>query len=210
MAGNNGGPWGGGNRGDQGNNDNGNDNGGNRGGNRPDGPQIPEIDEMVRKGQEQLRVLMGGKGARSGGGGSGGGEGIPKGVFALAALAAVGLWLFSSLYTVKPEEKSVELFLGEFSSVGEPGLNFAPWPVVTYEVVAVTTEQTVEIGIGRAGTDEGLMLTGDENVVDIDFQVVWNINNPQEFLFNLAEPQATIRAVSESVMREIVARTDLT
>ncbi|NEU35832.1 HflK protein, partial [bacterium LRH843] len=82
---------------------------------------------------------------------------------------AIGLWAFSSFYTVKPEEKSVELFLGEFNSVGNPGLNFAPWPLVTYEVLPVTREQTESIGIGGRGSDAGLMLTGDENIVDIDF-----------------------------------------
>ena len=112
-----------------------------RGGRRPGGagPQIPEIDEIVKKGQEQLRVLMGGRGGRPGGpdGGSGG-PGFSKGTIVLGLIAAVGVWAFSSFYTVRPEERSVELFLGEFSSVGEPGLNFAPWPFVTYEVLPVT------------------------------------------------------------------------
>jgi membrane protease subunit HflK len=94
---------------------------------------------------------------------------------------------------------------------GEEGLNFAPWPIVTKEIVAVTRETTEEIGVGRSGrSDQGLMLTRDENIVDIDYQVVWNINDAQKFLFNIAGPQETIRAVSESVMREIVARTNLT
>jgi len=77
--------------------------------------------------------------------------------------------------------------------------------------VPVTKEITEEIGVGRSGrSDQGLMLTRDENIVDIDFQVVWNITDAQKFLFNIAEAQETIRAVSESVMREIVARTNLT
>ena len=115
----------------------------------------------------------------------------------------------ASFYTVRPEEKSVELFLGEFSSVGEPGLNFAPWPVVTAEVIPVTREQTIDIGVSRAGSDAGLMLTGDENIVDIDFQVVWNITQPEQYLFNLANPPLTIEAVSESAMREIIAQSEL-
>lgn len=123
---------------------------------------------------------------------------------------AFALWLFQSFYTVKPEEQSVELFLGECNSpcIGNPGLNFAPWPVVTAEVMPVTRENTEDIG-GGTGADAGLMLTGDENIVDIDFQVVWNINNAEEFLFNLREPQTTIRAVSESAMREIIAQSEL-
>ncbi|MEM8802385.1 MAG: FtsH protease activity modulator HflK [Pseudomonadota bacterium] len=207
MSNNNGGPWGG---------------GGNRGGNnddrrpgRPsqDGPQIPEIDEIMKKGQEQLKVLMGG---RSGGGsnGAGGGDDGPKltrGTLGLGALILLGLWAFSSFYTVRPEEQSVELFLGEFSSIGQPGLNFAPWPVVTYEVIPVTREQSEDIGLGRSGSSggDGLMLTTDENIVDIDFQVVWNISNAADFLFNLRDGPETVRAVSESAMREIVAGAEL-
>ncbi|MDG2058220.1 MAG: FtsH protease activity modulator HflK, partial [Tateyamaria sp.] len=126
-----------------------------------------------------------------------------------AVIAAFALWLFSSFYTVRPEEQSVELFLGEFSAVGNSGLNFAPWPVVTAEVLQVTSERTEDIGVGRTNSEAGLMLTGDENIVDIDFQVVWNINNPEQFLFNLRDPRPTIRAVSESAMREIIAQSDL-
>ena len=211
MAGNNGGPWGGGPRGGGGGGDDDRRGGGGR---RPggDGPQIPEIDEIVKKGQEQLRVLMGGRGGRPGGpdGGSGG-PGFSKGTIVLGLIAAVGVWAFSSFYTVRPEERSVELFLGEFSSVGEPGLNFAPWPFVTYEVLPVTREQSEDIGVSRPGSrgGDGLMLTTDENIVDIDFQVVWNISDPAKYLFNLRDGPQTVRAVSESAMREIIAQSEL-
>jgi len=194
------GPWGGGNRPGNG--------GGNGGGQRPPN-QIPDLDQIVKKGQEQLRVLMGG-----GGGGSRPGEpgpGLGRGAWALVAVAAVGLWLFMSFYTVKPEERSVELTLGEFSSIGESGLNFAPWPIVTAEILPVTRENIEDIGVGARGNraEDGLMLTGDENIVDIDFQVVWNISDPAKFLFNLADPGETIRAVSESAMREVIGRSQL-
>ncbi|MEH7829736.1 FtsH protease activity modulator HflK [Gemmobacter denitrificans] len=211
----NGGPWGGGGGGDD-NRDGRNDG---RGPRRPagnDGPQIPEIDEIVKKGQEQLRVLMGGRGRSGNGGGGGGGGGNPVGpIFsaqglALGALVAVGLWGFMSFYTVKPEERSVELFLGEFSAVGNPGLNFAPWPLVTAEKVQVTGERTTDIGTGSNGqNDSGLMLTRDQNIVDIEFQVVWNVSDPSAYLFNLADPTDTIRAVAESAMRDIIARSEL-
>jgi membrane protease subunit HflK len=207
MAGNSGGPWGGNGSGNDqptGNND------GGRGNRRPPGQsgQVPpEVEEMLRAGQERFRVLMGG--GNGGSGGQGGGPENIRGMFGLGALLAIGLWAFSSFYTVKPEEKSVELFLGEFNSVGNPGLNFAPWPLVTYEVLPVTREQTESIGIGGRGSDAGLMLTGDENIVDIDFEVVWNISDPSEYLFNLRDPQQTIRAVSESAMREIIAQSEL-
>ena len=215
MAGS-GGPWGGGgggNRGDDGNGDNGRPNGGQRPGN--DGPQIPEIEEIMKKGQEQLRVLMGGRGGngnRRGGGGSGGGAGpafTKQGLF-LGGVVALGLWAFASFYTVKPEERSVELFLGSFSTVGNPGLNFAPWPFVTAEIVQVTGERQTDIGTGKGGAlDTGLMLTRDQNIVDIEFQIVWNVSDPAQYLFNLADPADTLRAVSESAMRDIIARSEL-
>lgn len=208
MTGNSGGPWGGG----------GSNGGGNRGQNddknrRPpnNGSQMPpEIDDMLKKGQEQLRVLMGGRGGSGGNNSNGGGSGpeINKSVFVIGGLAAVGLWVFSSLYQVQNYEKSVELLFGSYLETGEEGLNFAPWPFVKAEIVPVDREQTEDIGVGVRG-DAGFMLTRDENIVDIDFQVVWNINDPARFLFNLREPQATIRAVSESAMREIIAQSEL-
>jgi len=158
---------------------------------------------------------MGGRGGGNGGGkGTGGGAGggapmFTKGVLGLGAVAAVVLWGVASFYTVKPEEQSVELFLGEYYATGNPGLNFAPWPVVTREIMPVTREQTEDIGTGARGGDAGLMLTGDENIVDIDFQVVWNINDAAKFLFNLRDARPTIRAVSESAMREIIAQSEL-
>ena len=212
MASDNGGPWGGG--GNRGGSGGGGDDrgGGRRPGNGQDGPQIPEIDDLMRKGQEQLRVLMGGKGARrSGGGGNGadgGGSGpsFGRGGFALVGLALAAAWVFASLYRVDTSEQSVELLFGERYAVGTEGLNFAPWPVVTYEVYPVTRENTIDIG---TGTNEGLMLTGDENIVDIDFQVVWNIGDVEDFVYNVADPVDTITAVSESAMREIIGRSDL-
>ena len=219
MSGN-GGPWGsgGGSGGDDRDKGEGGDNRGadNRnGGRRPgEGPQIPEIEQIMKKGQEQLRVLMGGRGRANNGGGGGGREpGAPlvtrQGLL-LGALAAVAVWTFMSFYSVKPEERSVELFLGKYSGIGSPGLNFAPWPLVTAEVVQVTGERTTDIGNGAGGEmDTGLMLTRDQNIVDIEFQVVWRVADPSEFLFNLADPTDTIRAVSESAMRDIIARSEL-
>lgn len=207
MAGNTGGPWGGGNNGSGGDDD------GNRGGRKPgnDGPNIPEIEDLVNKGREQLRVLMGGGGGSGGNRGADGPSGpqLTRGTLGLGALVLIALWLSASVYTVKPEERSVELLLGRYSQTGEPGLNFAPWPIVTREVVAVTTERNIDIGTSRSGMDAGLMLTGDENIVDIDFQVVWNITDPQLYLFNLSDPPQTIEAVAESAMREIVSQSDL-
>jgi len=207
MAGNNGGPWGGGNRG--GDDDRRPPGGGRR---PPEGKsQLPEIDELVRKGQDQLRVLMGGRGGGGRGGGEGGGQGpqFGKGTIGLAALGAVALWVFASLYTVKPEEQSVELFLGKYYKTGNPGLNFAPWPLVKAEIVNVTSERTEDIGRQIGGREEGLMLTTDANIVDIGFQVVWNVADPAKLLFNIRDPQLTVQAAAESVMREIIAASNL-
>ena len=212
MTGNSGGPWGrGGGGGDNDDRNRPNGNGGDDRRPRNDGPQMPpELDDMLRKGQEQLKVLLGGG---SGGGSNGSsqqsGPGMGRSSYLLIAALLVAFWSFSSFYTVKPEEKSVELFLGKFSSIGNPGLNFAPWPLVTREVLPVTREQNESIGVGGRGSDAGLMLTRDENIVDIDFEVVWNISDPAKYLFNLRDPQMTIRAVSESAMREIIAQSEL-
>jgi len=212
MTGNSGGPWGrGGGGGDNDDRNRPNGNGGDDRRPRNDGPQMPpELDDMLRKGQEQLKVLLGGG---SGGGSNGSsqqsGPGMGRSGYLLIAALLVAFWSFSSFYTVKPEEKSVELFLGKFSSIGNPGLNFAHWPLVTREVLPVTREQNESIGVGGRGSDAGLMLTRDENIVDIDFEVVWNISDPAKYLFNLRDPQMTIRAVSESAMREIIAQSEL-
>lgn len=208
----NGGPWGGGGNGE----DDRDRDGDRKPGRRPgEGTPIPEIEEIMKKGTEQLRVLMGGRGgARRGGGGGGGGlpagPAFTRGTLGLAALAALAVWAYASFYTVKPEERSIELMFGEFQTVGNPGLNFAPWPVVRAEIVQVTGERTTDIGTGRGGPlDTGLMLTRDQNIVDIEFQVVWNVSEPDVFLFNLADPEGTIRAVAESAMRDIIARSEL-
>jgi membrane protease subunit HflK len=214
-----GGPWGGGNRGGGGRNPwgGGPGRGGPGGGGGGGGGQGPDLDDLLRKGRDQLRVILGGKGGGPRGpGGRGPGGGLPpaarKALPVVIPLALGAVWLFQSTYSVKPEELSVELFLGEYSETGRPGLNFAPWPFVTYEVLPVTRENIVNIGIegsSAANGDRGLMLTGDENIVDIDFQVVWNIARPDRFLFNLADPEQTIRAVSESAMREVIGQREM-
>ena len=148
--------------------------------------------------------MGGGNGGRRGP--SSGGPSFGRGTIALGILAVAALWVFASFYRVDTSEQSVELLFGKYYATGTEGLNFAPWPVVTKEILPVTLENKEDIGVGA---DEGLMLTGDENIVDIDFQVIWNISDPKLFLFNLAEPRETIRAVSESAMREIIARSQL-
>jgi membrane protease subunit HflK len=207
MAGS-GGPWGGGGDGPDDKNKGQDDrrNGGDR-----RGQQLPDVDQLMRKGQEQLRVLMGGRG--NGGGGSsqqppGGFINRQSVFFSLIGLLLV--WAYLSFYQLKPEERSVELMFGKFSSIGEEGLNFAPWPLVTAEILNTTRQNTTAIGTGSGGeVDNGLMLTSDQNIVDIEFEVVWIINDPTKYLFNLKDPEGTIRAVAESAVRDIAARSKL-
>jgi len=178
---------------------------------------MPEIDALMKRGQEQLRVLMGGRGGGNGqrpngGGGAGGPDGpaITRTGLVFGGLAAVALWTYASFYSVNPEESIVKLSLGELSSVGGDGPHIVPWPFMTAEIVQTTRQRATAIGTGVNGElDNGLMLTRDQNIVDIQFEVVWNINDPAKYLFNLADPEDTIRAVSESAMRDIIARSEL-
>ena len=184
---------------------------------RPGGQQqMPEIEELMKKGQERLRVLMGGR--ASGNGPNGGGPRRPqapgfqlnRSTLTIGALILLALWAFASFYRVQTNERSVEFLFGRAVAVGTEGLNFAPWPVVTAEVIPVTNERVTEIGTGAQGEmDNGLMLTRDQNIVDMEYQVVWNISDPEKFLFNLADPADTMRAVAESSMRDIIARSEL-
>jgi modulator of FtsH protease HflK len=157
-------------------------------GNRP-----PDLDEMLNKGKDQLKSLMPGGGGRAG--------------WVIPILALGAFWLFNSIYQVQPDERGLVLRLGAYNRTVAPGLHFAAWPVDRMEVLPVAAEN--QTSIGDVG-DEGLMLTGDENMVDIKFKVLWKIADPQKFLFNISEQQRLVQAVAESAMREIVGRTPAT
>ncbi|MEL6318807.1 MAG: FtsH protease activity modulator HflK, partial [Pseudomonadota bacterium] len=139
------------------------------------------------------------------------------GGFLFALVVAVGAWIYVSVFIVETNEQAVVLTFGEYTSTQGPGLNFAPWPVQTAEIRAVARENAISVGFRQGGDtgprrdrpSESLMLTGDANIIDINYQVVWNISNLRQFLFNLAEQDTTIRAVAESAMREVVGRSEL-
>jgi len=191
------------------------------GGQRGGAPQPPDIEELM----DNLRERFRGRGGQSrGGSSSGGGGGRVPGRFAALAIAlgVVVIWVYASVFRVQPDEAAVVLTFGSYTTTQGPGLRFAAWPVQTAEVIPVTRENSIEIGYeGSADVDpesvrirnpnikESLMLTGDENIVDINFQVVWNVAEPDKFLFNLAEPEKTIKAVAESAMRQVIGRSEL-
>ncbi|MDC0131353.1 FtsH protease activity modulator HflK [Alphaproteobacteria bacterium] len=169
----------------------------------------PDLDEVIRKAQERLRKLIPG---------GGGAAGI---VFILAAL--VLLWGLSGFYRVQADEQGVVLRFGKFQTQTSPGLNYhLPYPIETAFTPKVTIVNRADIGMRAAVNDrrsapgatrdvpeESLMLTGDENIVDVDFSVFWVINNAPDFLFNIQDPTGTVKAVAESTMREIVGQNDI-
>lgn len=211
-GGNGNGPWGGGSQGGGGRGPGGGGNGGGGGGG---GQQPPDLDELFRQGQERFRRAV----SRNGGpGGSGGGEPLPGKVLAgIGIILLVGTWLYASVFQVETNERAIVLTLGEYSPPPRaPGLNMAFWPIQTHETLQVTDERSVDVGVdstrvrrGSVPRDGGLMLTGDENVVDVNFQIVWNISDPSNYLFNLALPEQTIEAVAEASIREVIGKSEI-
>lgn len=144
-----------------------------------------------------------------------------KGIILLVALLLAG-WLLSGFYRVEPDEQGVVLRFGRFVQVTQPGLNYhLPYPIETVLTPKVTRVNRLDIGMRitddpRRGStvvrdvpEESLMLTGDENIVDVDFAVFWLISNAENFLFNVQNPEGTIKAVAESAMREVIGRTNI-
>ncbi|MCY4229777.1 MAG: FtsH protease activity modulator HflK [Alphaproteobacteria bacterium] len=183
-----GGPWGGG--GNQ---------GGSWGGGRGGGPQAPNVEEAIRRLQDWLRRRMPGGGA----GGRGGRLGI-----LLVVVVLLAIWVLSGFYRVQTDEQGVVLRFGERVGTTTPGLNYhLPYPIESVEKPKVTRVNRVEVGFRSA--EEALMLTGDENIVDINFVVFWVIKDAGDYLFNVREPERSVKAAAESVMREIVGQTPI-
>jgi len=157
------------------------------------GPTPPDLEELIRKSQERLKtVLPGGAGAPG------------KSVWLLVLLALVAIWAYNSVYQVQPNEQGVVLRFGEYNRTTQPGLNFILWPIETVERPPVLNENQISFGGGKG---EGLMLAGDQNIVDIRFTVLWKIRDGTEYLFNVRDPEQLVRVVAESAMREVVGRT---
>jgi membrane protease subunit HflK len=194
------------------------------GGNGGSGGPPPDLDQLIARLQHFLRGLLpgglGGGGLR-GRGGFSGGRGI-----AVLAVVIIAVWLASGFYRVQPDEQGVVLRFGAYDRTTLPGLNYhIPWPVESVLLPAVTRINRVEVGYRSQGPDarvqtgrdlpprdvpeESLMLTGDENIIDIDCAVFWRIRDASDFLFNTRNPGYTVKSAAESVLREVIGRTPI-
>jgi membrane protease subunit HflK len=172
------------------------------------GPTPPDLEELVRRSQDKIKNLLPG--------GSFGGWGT-----LLIVLGAIALWMLSGFYRVQTDEQGVVLRFGKYIGERQPGLNYhLPYPIETVLVPKVTSSRRIDIGMRliedpRRGTttrdvpEESLMLTGDENIVDVDFTVLWKVKDAANFLFNVQNPEGTIKAVAESAMREVIGRSTI-
>lgn len=170
------------------------------------GMQPPDLEETLRRAQEKVKSLLPG--------GPGGAKGI-----VLILIAVVAIWLGSGFYRVQPEQQGVELLFGQYVQQTQPGLNYwMPSPIGTVYTPNVTRVNTIQIGYrgegggSRAQRDvpsESLMLTGDQNVVDIDFDIQWQIKDAANFLFNIRDPEGTVKIAAESSLREVVGQATL-
>jgi modulator of FtsH protease HflK len=194
-----GGPWGSGGKGPWGS------------GPQSSGPKPPDLEEMLRRGQDKLRRVLPG--------GNLGGKG-----FALLALAAIALWGFSGFFRVEPDELGVVLRFGKEVREVQPGLNYhLPYPIETVLTPKALRVNKIDIGMRELDTgarggaserevpEESLMLTGDENIVDVNFSVFWKVKptGVGQYLFNIQHPAGTVKAVAESAMREVIGRSDI-
>src|SRR5262250_3111565 len=195
-----GGPWGSGGKGPWGS------------GPQSPGPTPPDLEEILRRGQDRLRRVLPG--------GNLGGRGL-----ALIALGVLALWGFSGFFRVEPDELGVVLRFGKEVREVQPGLNYhLPYPIESVLTPKALRVNKIDVGMRvvedlRRGTtmrdvpEESLMLTGDENIVDVDFSVLWKIKpdakGVENYLFNIQQPEGTVKAVAESAMREVVGRSTL-
>ena len=171
------------------------------------GQKPPDFDDLWRRYQDRVRrVLPGGFGMRGG---------------VLVLVLALIAWGLTGVYRVQSDERGVVLRFGRYVRTTDPGLNYRlPVPIETVLRPQVERVNRIEVGFRTGGADsrrggdrdipdESLMLTGDENIIDIDFVIFWKIADPRNFLFRVRDPEGTIRRVAESAMREVIGRTDI-
>jgi len=175
------------------------------------GQTPPDLEELLRRSQDRLKGILPG--------GNLGGRGV-----LLIVLAAIVVWGFSGFFRVEPDELGVVLRFGQYTRDAKPGLNYhLPYPVETMLTPKVTRVNRIDIGMRliedprrsqpqlRDIPEESLMLTGDENIVDVDFSVFWLVKTggAGEYLFNIQNPEGTVKAVAESAMREVIGRSEI-
>jgi membrane protease subunit HflK len=175
------------------------------------GPRPPDIEEMLRRGQDRFKSFVPGGASRKRG-------------LILVVMVVVGFWLASGFYRVQPEEQGVALIFGKWVATTDPGLRYnLPAPIGTVYKPKVTRENLTNVGF-RTGlqatqggakrrsesrldvSEESLMLTGDENIIDVQFVTFWVIKNAGEFLFHIRNPTRTVKDASESAMRELIGK----
>ena len=180
-------------------------NGGDRG---PWGPKQPNLEELLKRGQTKIKQVMPG------------GSGLPGSLMFLVivVLAAIVAFFYAFTFRVSPDELGVVMRFGKITQQEPPGLHFRmPYPIDEVRLPKVTRQNIIEIGMRagvgtRAVTDvpqESLMLTGDENIIDIHCVVFWRIKNAQHYLFNIQNPEITVKDVAESAMRDIVGQSNI-
>lgn len=175
------------------------------------GPTPPDLEELLRKSQDRLKKVLPGGGRKM------------SPLLVVAILLVAGAFIIYNFFTfrVQPDEVGIVLQFGKYNREAQPGLNFRlPYPIETVYLPSVTRVNRVTIGqtqddqgsSGRDIAEESLMLTGDENIVDIDFTVFWVIDKAKvaDFLFNMEDPQGSVKAAAESAMREVVGRSNIT
>lgn len=174
---------------------------------RPRSSGTPDFDEFIRRSQERLRGLGGGQGGGSGRGGGRGGPNIPWGLVAGGfALVLLGL---TSAYRVDAGERAVVTRFGQYHATSGPGFHLKlPTPIDQVTKVDFENIRTTPIGTAD-GDAENLMITGDQNIINIAYAVRWRLKNAEDFLFQIADPEGTVRDATESAMREIVGRSTL-
>ncbi|HJO67102.1 MAG TPA: protease modulator HflK [Sphingomonas sanguinis] len=166
------------------------------------------LDEFIRKARGS-----GGGGPGEGPGNGGGFGGIPgapggRALWAIGAAIIVAVWvLYTSIHPIGPQQRGVVTYFGRYTGILEPGIQItAPAPIASVRVLDVQKIRTENF---PEGSGENLVLTGDQNIIDLSYSVRWDIANPRDFAFRLAQPQETVRAAAESAMRAVIAETTL-
>lgn len=178
------------------------------GGGGQGGGQQPDLEEILKRGQDRVKQVMHG-------------GGVPGPLLLLLAALGVGLLAFYGFtFRVNPDELGVVMRFGKYERQEPPGLHFRlPYPIEEVRLPKVQKQNIIEIGMRSAGPrtrgsttdrrEESLMLTGDENIVDIDFVVYWKIKDAAQYLFNIQNPEVTVKDVAESAMREVVGQSNI-